>query len=431
MFKKTVVFGIAILFLISGCGSSTQQSDTGSIAFSVDWRGMPSGISAAPGISMAPLDCTTTGVYQVSATVYNSSNTPIAAGGPWACTAHGGSIASVPVGSGYRVVIKGVNINADTIVYGSQAGVSVSSNTTSNVGTITASYITILAGNLMNPVPLVVETTDVIWAEYNTTPNGAIKTLPTDTIAAAGTILVSGLNYPSALAADTATVYWGDAGGIHSIPRTGGTPTTLAAAGPGNSLAVDSTNIFWVDTSGGVMKAALTGGPTTSIAQVSIFNGNSADRLVLDSTSVYWTEYDTTAGKIRKVAKTGGAVATLASNLALPLGIAVDATDVYWSTINTIQKVGISGGTPTVIASASGGQGLNLAIDAANVYWADRICDTTTCYGGVLKKVSINGGAVTWLAPVTLNFNGYNNRIAVDSTSVYWTEAGTIRKVLK
>jgi hypothetical protein len=72
-------------------------------------------------------------------------------------------------------------------------------------------------------------------------------------------------------------------------------------------------------------------------------------------------------------------------------------------------KVSTAGGTPTTLATAqSGPQGI--AVDATSVYW-------TNYTGGTVMKVPIGGGTPTTLATGQTLPHG----IAVDATSVYWT----------
>ena len=75
-----------------------------------------------------------------------------------------------------------------------------------------------------------------------------------------------------------------------------------------------------------------------------------------------------------KVALAGGTPVTLATS-ANATAIAIDGTDVYWATLafdtpSTIAKVPIAGGTAVTLAS--GLQTVEgIAVDATNIYWTE------------------------------------------------------------
>jgi hypothetical protein len=156
--------------------------------------------------------------------------------------------------------------------------------------------------------------------------------------------------------------------------------------------------------------------------------------IAVDATNVYWTDTQfaftpPSSGSIKSV-KSDGTVTTITTiatgaSFTTPFSIVVDANNVYWTNTagGTINKAVKTSGAPTAIATSLSSPQF-IAVDATSVYWTESGTGPGT---GTVSKVLIGGGAVTILAP------GLNSPmgIAVDGTSVYWTETvgGTVKKV--
>ena len=103
-------------------------------------------------------------------------------------------------------------------------------------------------------------------------------------------------------------MYWSDTGstgpGVYTCPVGGcpGSPTLLASVtNDAYDVAVDGTNVYWVELlSGNVMKCAIggCGGKATVVASAQ----NNPSALALDAKAVYWVNY-ANPGAVMKVAK--------------------------------------------------------------------------------------------------------------------------------
>jgi len=139
--------------------------------------------------------------------------------------------------------------------------------------------------------------------------------------------------------------------------------------------------------------------------------------LAQDNEAVYWTSYRSGkegGGKaaVSRVRKSLLQVNSLGHSPSGAMGVAVDATHVYWVTRGgKLFRVPKSGGNPELVHSEKNGEFHAIALDATHVYWTQR---GSTQW--MVKSLSKKGGVLTTIAKET----GFI-ALAVDSQAVYFS----------
>jgi hypothetical protein len=305
-----------------------------------------------------------------------------------------------------------------------------------------------IVSGLYAPDHLVLDSTYFYW-----TSNAGVSRIPKG----GGCVqLVASTPNAWGMAVGPSNVYWTtqNSGTVMSVPIAGGSPSTLwSAPAPGvytDGIAVDSANVYWSaiwPNNQGVILEEPKGGGAVSVLASGLINPFD---VTVDSKSVYWTEQgpnnpQTTNGMTLSALLSGatplpeggvdagdaavgaydggGPVTVLASGQYLPMWIAVDSANVYWTTWGdqqpghgTVMQAPLAGpdaGTPIILATDH--RPSALAVDTGFVYWE------TNTDPGTVTKVPIGGGT-----PVTLATGQHTPQsLALDSTNVYWTTAGT------
>jgi hypothetical protein len=241
------------------------------------------------------------------------------------------------------------------------------------------------------PNRIVTDGADVFWTNYATVAGGGgVAACPNAGCPGGSRVFFAPETYPEGLELDATNVYYTTDGAgnlrLRTCPRAGcgAGPIDLAAQGAtgwtGN-LAVDATRVFWTvydDTSGPVVRGGLLACPKggCGAGPTRLDEGAFGQGLALTATDVFWS-YDTDAGTVLRAPKGGGAPQTLARGQARPREILADGPYLYWSnraagTVVRCAQVGC-GGAPEVLASGQS-EPLMLAADARAIYW--------TNYGG-------------------------------------------------
>jgi hypothetical protein len=251
----------------------------------------------------------------------------------------------------------------------------------------------------------------------------AVVTLATDTSATS----------VRAMAMDATDLYWVDsADAVWKVPLAGG-PAVVLANGPGGddilsrtSVAVDSTSVYWADNVGlQLMKVALEGGTPMVVDGESI----ERDHIAVAGGYVYFD--DPAVGGLGGAGIGKVPVSGSVPNVAVtstgggPFGL--DATNLYfWAPLNssslwTWNALQLADGsiTPATLSPPPAHLPAGTAVDPTNLYWVDD-------YVGTVMKVGLLQGGV----PTTLA-SGRSGpyAIAVDGTTVYWVEEHNVMKV--
>jgi hypothetical protein len=231
-----------------------------------------------------------------------------------------------------------------------------------------------LATGLSLPGILAVDADTVYFVEYG----AALSRIPK----AGGSPVVLAQGPIDALAVDKTHVYFTSTEGVSRVEKAGGAmPELLAQASGATSIGLDDTTVYVTITGdsagpkgviGSVPKA---GGELKVVVQDAPFELRYlSQELAVDATNVYWL--NTGAGKLMKAPKAGGAPAALLEGLAEPASIALDGSYLYFTTVGlddssgrSVGKVSIDGGEPTYLATGKSTSAFAIAVDDTYAYW--------------------------------------------------------------
>jgi hypothetical protein len=176
------------------------------------------------------------------------------------------------------------------------------------------------------------------------------------------------------MALSPTTLFWVTTTGrtVQSMPKGGGTPTTLGTAPSGRTwgVALDASYFYFAaspsNMSATIARISQSGGPVTTLATLP----TSVNLLATDGANVYFVAGD----NLSSVPTAGGAVSVLATGFNGATSLKLDSGNLYASGANgngpkgAILRVPVTGGTPTVVVSTQW-SAYDIAVDATYVYW--------------------------------------------------------------
>jgi hypothetical protein len=197
-------------------------------------------------------------------------------------------------------------------------------------------------------------------------------------------------------------------------------------------LALDDRYIYFVDGEDLIARVAKEGGTPTLLGEVP---GALIVSMAMDDSRIYFTTYDddSLTGSIYSISKDGGPVKALVRGQATPFEIAVDGQFIYWVAAGTfagdtfladgsIGRAAKGDGSGLIKLASNLSLPLALAIDTTHVYFGEAGAGLGNPSAG-LRRVPMSGGPVAKLLDGIIV-----GPVTVDSTSVYYgtlTGSGT------
>ncbi|HEY1696800.1 MAG TPA: hypothetical protein VGG39_31785 [Polyangiaceae bacterium] len=258
----------------------------------------------------------------------------------------------------------------------------------------------------------------------------AASTAPTSAPSAgAATVLAKELHAPNAVALDKTNVYWVDEidGDVARAPKRGGTVMTVyggtgQAFGANSSIAIDDTDVYWtsqIDKTSSLTRQDKNGGKPTVVTSSTIAV---IECVAIDDAAMYWV----LGGGIVKESKKGGAPQALGGGFKGADCIAVDGDHVYWSLSGTPEKQFADGGIVEALKTGANQRLLvkgadhaaNVKADGQAVYWQSgpKVFKSDKAKGEAVKLAEASG-------PVA--------DIAIDDRFVYFLTPDALARVPK
>jgi len=245
--------------------------------------------------------------------------------------------------------------------------------------------------------------------------------------------------YATAIVADDSYLYWTDGSSIYSTPVGGGQIALLFSGGPIGKLALDETGaLYWTVNSSGRPSSGSVHRMQNRTDTMLAGGQNPIGAVAVDATHLYWADYASEGGTIRRVPRKGGSVeSVLSCGLnCYPQAIRLDPDNVYFRLYYTVssaanghvQAMSKSDFRVRILSNGNGAAsyqyGIDLDVNASVVYW--NWLGGNGPYG--IFRANADGSGFKGV-DTSNESNWYALR--VDDTAVYYWHAGAIIRRLK
>lgn len=309
---------------------------------------------------------------------------------------------------------------------GSTAG---SGSTGSSTSTQT-SGVTTLASNLTSPYDIVTDGTYVYWTENTGTPNGKVRKIKLDATQTSPTDVAVSLANPMGISLSGEYIYFtqhiGTTGKVSKVLKTAtsGTVTDIATNLNYPAFCANFGGYCYFTESvvtTGTLKRVDEAGASSAVTLASTLNNPWALAVNENNGDVYFTEYvGSGSGKIRKYTASGGAVSSLYTSAYFPADIAINTGSssviVYWteyeSSVGKVAKITDGSSTATYITVTNS---FGLLYLSGYLYFGEN-----TNVGDV-KKMSIDFTSSTTPTDLSTGQN-YPFQFTGSGSTIVWTE---------
>jgi len=288
--------------------------------------------------------------------------------------------------------------------------------------------------------------------------------------------LAKGLNGATGIQVDDTYAYFGTYadGQIYRVPLAGGAPEAIVKTGVGTrteQILLVGNELFWTTNADQmVLKAPKTGTAATTVSDTehlpygiasngtdvfwtnhyqltntighALVSGAATTNPIIgspsviypsyvaaDATYVYWGNAGTsgTDATVFRAKLDGSQPVAIAKNLGPVYGIAIDSTNVYFTTdtghqIAYVPKTSDGSIAPTQLGDSNDVTPFAIAVDGNDIYWIDQSM-------AVLRHRAKNGTAPETIAALKLTkidqWLGNVTYFTVDATHIYWGDTGT------